>query len=271
MKHLRILARARAFVSIYQSIDTILVGSNYMRQLLVRGGITADAITILPPVLVRTPQPPVPYLQDSRTILFAGRLVSEKGLHLLIQALASVKGEWELVVAGDGRERERYEALCGELGLRDRVHFKGWLGQKELAASYEAGAFVVVPSLWPEPFGRIGPEAFIRGRPVVAFATGGIPDWLEHGTDGYLAPAGDIGQLAFRIQKLLDTPGLRTEMGRRAREKVIAAWDASTHIHRLEDIFEAAVVRFWEATTPNMSINYQAYTGQEALEITRRL
>jgi glycosyltransferase involved in cell wall biosynthesis len=243
-KHLRILARARVFVSVYQSINAILVGSDYMRRLLVRGGIPADAIGILPPVLVRSPQPPVRYPEDSRTILFAGRLVSEKGLHLLIQALALVNGEWELIVAGEGKDRARCEALCAELGLGDRVHFVGWLSQMEMAASYEACAFVVVPSLWPEPFGRIGPEAFIRGRPVVAFDTGGIPDWLEHGTDGYLAPAGDIGQLAGGIQKLLDAPGLRKEMGRRAREKALAAWDASTHISHLEGIFEEAVVRY---------------------------
>ena len=233
----------RGFVSAYQSMDAILVGSNYMRQLLVRGGIPADAISILPPVLLRSPLSPVLYPEDSRTILFAGRLAPEKGLHMLIQALASVKGEWELVVAGEGEERERYEALCTELGLRDRVRFKGWLSQKEMAASYEACACAVVPSLWPEPFGRIGPEAFIRGRPVVAFATGGIQDWLEHGIDGYLSPAGDIGQLALGIQKLLDTPELRTEMGRRAREKAIADWDASTHVSRLVNVFEAVRVR----------------------------
>jgi glycosyltransferase involved in cell wall biosynthesis len=243
LQHLRLLARVRGFVSAYQTMSAILVGSNYMRRLLIRGGVAAEAISILSPVLLRSPLPPAFHPEGSPTILFAGRLAPEKGLHLLLRALASVKGEWALVVAGDGEERERCEALCTELGLRDRVHFKGWISKEQMAASYEACACVVVPSLWPEPFGRIGPEAFIRGRPVVAFATGGIPEWLEHGAHGYLAPAGDIDQLAAGIQKLLDAPELRTEMGRRAREKAIAAWDAPTHISRLANIFETAVVR----------------------------
>ena len=161
----------------------------------------------------------------------------------MIKALASVKGEWELVIAGDGEERERCEALCAELGLRDRVRFKGWLNQEEMAASYEACACAAVPSLWPEPFGRIGPEAFIRGRPVVAFATGGIPEWLENGIHGYLAQAGDIVQLASGIQKLLDSPELRMEMGRRAWEKATTDWSAPTHISRLVHVFEAVVGR----------------------------
>jgi|WetSurMetagenome_2_1015567.scaffolds.fasta_scaffold87837_2 glycosyltransferase involved in cell wall biosynthesis len=243
LKHLRLLARVRGFISAYQSMDAILVGSTYMRRLLVRGGVVAEAISLLSPVLLRSPLPPAFHPEGSRTILFAGRLVPEKGLHLLIQALASVKGEWELVVAGDGEERERCEALCAELGLRDQVHFKGWLNQEEMAASYEACACAAMPSLWPEPFGRIGPEAFIRGRPVVAFATGGIPEWLEHGIHGYLAPAGDIDQLASGIQKLLDSPELRMEMGRRAWEKATTDWSAPAHISRLVRVLEDVVVR----------------------------
>ena len=243
VEHLKKLVQVRRFVSAYKLTKAVLVGSTYMRGLLERGGIAAAQISILPPVLLASThaefQPPA----NSRTVLYAGRLTSEKGLYLLIQALALVKGEWELIVTGEGEDRKRCEGLCHELGLTGRVHFQGWLTEEKLAANYQTCACVAVPSLWPEPFGRIGPEAFSRGRPVVAFATGGIPDWLEHGIDGYLAPAGDIGQLAFYIQKLLDTPELRTEMGRRAREKAIAAWDASTHISSLMSVFEAAIVR----------------------------
>ena len=121
LKHLRLLSRGQVFVSAYQAMNAILVGSNYMRRVLIRGGLAAEAISILSPVLLKSPLPPVLYPEDSRTILFAGRLALEKGLHLLIRALASLKGEWQLVIAGDGEERERCEALCTELDLRDRV------------------------------------------------------------------------------------------------------------------------------------------------------
>ena len=243
LKHIRLLARSRSFIAAYRSLDVILVGSDYMRHLLIRGGVRPGAISILSPVLRPLTLPYVPYPKDSRTLLFAGRLVPEKGLAFLIRALASVQGDWELIVAGEGEDRVPCARMCTELGLTHRVRFAGRLSPEELEASYEACAFVVVPSLWPEPYGRIGPEALLRGRPVVAFATGGIPDWLEHGTDGYLVPAGDISRLAFSIQELLDKPELRTEMGRHGREKAIAAWDPSTHVKRLVNVLEGAAGR----------------------------
>ena len=163
VEHLKKLAQVRRFVPAYKLTKTVLVGSAYMRGLLERGGIAAAQISILPPVLLASThaefQPPA----NSRTVLYAGRLTSEKGLYLLIQALALVNGEWGLIVTGDGEDRTRCEELCHELGLTGRVHFQGWLTEEELTASYQTCACVAVPSLWPEPFGRVGPEAFSRG------------------------------------------------------------------------------------------------------------
>ena len=68
------------------------------------------------------------------------------------------------------------------------VEFAGWLQKDALTLRLASTDVVVMPSLWPEPFGLVGPEANRRGVPVVAFATGGIPEWLHDGVNGCLAP-----------------------------------------------------------------------------------
>ena len=69
--------------------------------------------------------------------------------------------------------------LASKLKISDRVVFTGRVDHEKLESYYAAARLVVVPSRWPEPFGMVGIEAMARGRPVVAFDTGGIGDWLE--------------------------------------------------------------------------------------------
>jgi glycosyltransferase involved in cell wall biosynthesis len=243
LTHLRLLRRVRAFVEAYKEVKAILVGSRFMKQLLARGGIPFDKLSTLPPVLIREPLPPLTFAQHSRSILFAGRLVPEKGLRQLIQALARLEVDWQLVVAGDGPEREPCQALARELGVAGRVHFKGWLDGSQMDASLQASACVAVPSLWPEPFGRLGPEAFLHGRAVVASGVGGIVDWLDDGVTGFVVPPGDVVQLGHRIRTLLESPVLRAQMARNARAKVLDLWSVDRHVISLMRTFKQVRAR----------------------------
>jgi glycosyltransferase involved in cell wall biosynthesis len=240
VKHVRLLRRVRSFVEAYARVEAILVGSEYMQGLVERGGVPSEKLGVLPPVLFQEPAPPLTFSAASGTILFAGRLTPEKGLRSLIQAVATMKGDWRLVVAGEGEEAEPCQALAQQLGVADRVHFAGRLQPAEMEAELQGCACVAIPSLWPEPYGRLGPEAFVHGRPAVAFAVGGIPDWLEHGETGYLVPPGDTAQLAASLRILLGAPELRRRMGQQARQTALAGWDAATHVERLLSAFEQA-------------------------------
>jgi glycosyltransferase involved in cell wall biosynthesis len=238
--HLRLLRRSRAFAAAYRALGAILVGSSFMQQLLSRNGIAPDRMHLLPPMLNPEPVPEAVFAQDSRTVLYAGRLTQEKGIRLLVEALARIQADWQLVIAGAGEERGTCETLIAEQGLEERVHFAGWLSESELAAKLGECACVAVPSLWPEPFGRVGPEAFLRGLPVVAFDSGGIGDWLEDGVTGYLVTSGDSSALGRRLELLLESPALRFEMGQRARKYALSAWKAKDHVRRLLQIFRQA-------------------------------
>lgn len=249
--HWRALGRVRALLGAYRSVQVIVVGSEYMRSVLVRNAIPEGLIVKLSPVLIEPPLPPMtPSPAASREVLFAGRLVPEKGLHKLIRALAmldsdrrSPSGAWRLLVAGEGEEQGPATALAAELGVADRVDFLGWQSSNDLAELYRRAACVAVPSLVPESFGRIGVEAFIRGRPVVGFATGGIPDWLEDGRVGYLVQPNDIAGFAERLGALLESPELRNRMGEEARAKVLRDYDADDHVRALLGFFELAAQR----------------------------
>jgi glycosyltransferase involved in cell wall biosynthesis len=241
LAHVRLLRRVRAFVKAYRQVRHVFVGSRYMLHLLRRGGIASEKLSILPPVLFEGPLPSLSSVTDARTVLFAARLMPEKGLALLIRALATIESDWQLVVAGEGAERPSCEALARRLGIADRVRFVGWLSASEMESSLQECACVAVPSLWPEPFGRLGPEAFCHGRPVVAFAVGGIPDWLEDGLSGYLVSPGNVNGLAQSLQSLLDSPEECQRMGRYARQKALSLWTAEGHLDRLLATFENAL------------------------------
>ena len=145
-------------------------------------------------------------------MVYAGRIVREKGVDVLIRAAREVDAEF--VICGDGR-LEAMRELARRCGVERRVQFKGWLGPEELSREVADALVMAVPSLWPEPFGMVGIEALAAGRPVVASATGGIEDWLEHGVSGLCVEPGDVRGLACALNELLADRSASARWGRR--------------------------------------------------------
>jgi glycosyltransferase involved in cell wall biosynthesis len=177
--------------------------------------------------------------EGRRRVVFAGRVVRPKGVDVLIRAAAAVEGA-EFVLCGDGRDVDRMTALAARLGIADRVHFSGWLDAGALAQQLADASVVVVPSLWPEPFGLVGIEGFAAGRPAVASATGGIGDWLTDGVSGLAVPPADVRALAGALAELLDDPERQRRMGEAGRETVEARFTVEHHVRALLDAYRAA-------------------------------
>ncbi|MGD1059314.1 MAG: glycosyltransferase [Solirubrobacteraceae bacterium] len=173
-----------------------------------------------------------------RRVVFAGRVVSQKGVAVLIRAACDVDGEF--VICGDGRQLEAMRRLARRIGVERRVSFKGWLDADELALELANASVVVIPSLWPEPFGLVGIEALAAGRPVIASATGGVEDWLDDGVSGLCVKPGDAADLARALNELLADPQRQMTMGLAGREAVSSRFSAERHVSALLDAYAGA-------------------------------
>lgn len=147
---------------------------------------------------------------------FSGRIVEEKGWGVLVEALGSLPEEFKLAVAGDGPDREALrDALPG------RVQDVGLLPKGELWPFYAALDALAVPSLtmprWKEQLGQTVLDGLAMGVPVVASASGGLPDAV--GDAGILVPEGDARALADALRRLRDDPALRTRLAESGRER----------------------------------------------------
>jgi glycosyltransferase involved in cell wall biosynthesis len=176
--------------------------------------------------------------EQRRRVVFAGRVIAPKGIDVLIRAAQSVDGEF--VICGEGRRLEAMHRLARRLGVHERVRFTGWLAGEQLARELAEASLLALPSVWPEPFGLVGIEALAAGRPVVASATGGIEDWLEHGVNGLLVPAGDVAALATTLNELLADPARQAAMGAAGMRLVAERYSRERHVAALTDAYAAA-------------------------------
>jgi glycosyltransferase involved in cell wall biosynthesis len=171
--------------------------------------------------------------------LFVGRVTPVKGISPLLEALARIEGRLEICGTGWGIAAARSETK--RLGLQGRVTFAGWVAPQELDAAYRRARIVVVPSLWPEPFGLVGIEAMAHRRPVIGSATGGIPDWLVDGQTGLLVSPGDVPGLAAAMSALLQDPALCARMGLAGQAHAMAQFSEAAHVQALRSTYAAAL------------------------------
>jgi phosphatidylinositol alpha-1,6-mannosyltransferase len=167
-------------------------------------------------------------------LLTIARLVPRKGIDSVLEALAAVRRavpDLVYVVAGDGPDRERLVELARRLGVDESVRFVGAVEDAELPLWYSLGDVFVMPSRSDPPdvegFGIVYLEAAACERPVVAARAGGVPDAVADGVSGLLVEPGDRDGLARALAELLSDPARRANLGRRARERVLAelTWD----------------------------------------------
>jgi glycogen(starch) synthase len=154
-------------------------------------------------------------------IVFQGRIVTTKGLPVLLEAariLRSENREFEVLVIGDGPERPALQDLAERLQLTSRVRFVGPLGAAELDSVIAKASVVVVPSLGGEVFGLVLAENMLRGLPIIASDLGCFVELL--GDAGLTFRAGNAKELASQIARLLDDSALATRLGNRARQRI---------------------------------------------------
>jgi glycosyltransferase involved in cell wall biosynthesis len=227
--------RAARGLDALRRADLAVAYSSAVDRHLAVNGVTRRAVIPLFTTMAAKPGAEDP---ARRRVLFAGRVVRPKGLAVLIRAAPLVEAEF--VICGDGPRLDAMRRLARRLGVQQRIRFRGWLGAEQLAQELADASLVALPSLWPEPFGLIGIEALAAGRPVVASATGGIPDWLDHGVTGLHVRPGDPRALARALDELLADPHRRRAMGSAGRETVATRFSPERHVTTLLEGYRAA-------------------------------
>ncbi|MDK2930675.1 MAG: glycogen synthase [Bacillota bacterium] len=186
---------------------------------------------------------------EDRLVFYVGRLVYEKGVHVLLDAVPQVLAEMpntRFVIAGDGYYASVLREKAASMGLGQAVTFAGRISDQERDALYAAADLAVFPSLY-EPFGIVALEAMARGTPVVASDTGGLAEVIRHEETGVKVYSGSADSLAWGIKRVLSDPGFRSFISQRGREEALSrfAWDAvaaSTHSVYQRVLDEAARV-----------------------------
>ncbi|HSV72119.1 MAG TPA: glycosyltransferase family 4 protein [Methylibium sp.] len=171
----------------------------------------------------------LPGVPRERELVFVGRLVSDKGVDRLLDALALLAERGlrpRLSLIGDGPEAAALRRQAAELGLDGQVEFRGRVVGRELVAALHAHQVLVVPSVWEEPFGLVALEALACGCVPLVTRSGGLPEAV--GACGLVVGRDDPAALAHGIATLLEDPsaaaalraGARDHLARHARDRI---------------------------------------------------
>lgn len=178
-------------------------------------------------------------------LLYAGRLVSDKGIETAIKAMTKLisdqgQRDIKLSLAGSGStDYENYlRSLVNQAGLTDYVSFLGWLPAEEMPGLLRKFDVLLVPSIWPEPLARVVLEGMSSGLVVVATPTGGTREILTDGVNGLLFTPYDTEDLARKIVSLADNADLRRKLALAGQQTVAERFTVSKMLDEIEDYLQ---------------------------------
>jgi teichuronic acid biosynthesis glycosyltransferase TuaC len=243
--------RRKASINVYRAGRTTICVSKRVQELL-RDGVQEEVRStvvyngtdtdLFSPGLDREEQ------RREMEILVVGNLLVTKGHELVLGAIRQLESSFPQLrcrIIGEGPDRARFEALCHELGIAQRVHFEGRKSRAEVADAMRRCSVFVLPSRY-EGLGCVYLEAMACGKPVVACRGQGIEEIVEHGRNGWLisnwlSPADGLDELAEGLSTLLRSPELCLRLGSSARDTILNKLTLSHHAQCLAQVYGAAI------------------------------
>ncbi|WP_244485597.1 glycosyltransferase [Bradyrhizobium tropiciagri] len=205
--------------------------TQFARTLFTQAGFDAGRIDVKPNFMA-DPGAPDPAMPRAG-LLYVGRLSPEKGVGVLLDAVAGT--DVPLRIVGEGPERAALEARAP-----GHVSFLGARSRAEVLREMANAQALVVPSLWYEGFPMVVVEAFAQGTPVIASEIGGLAEVVSAGKTGALAPPGDAAALRNRIAELLAVRDRAAAWGQAARAVYLARYAPDENLRLLEAIYARA-------------------------------
>lgn len=231
----------------YRRLQKIIVASNYMKEELIRNGLSPENIKVLYYFLNTHNNWIIHKHGENRSniILYVGRIEKNKGVGELIEILNMIKDTpWKAKIIGYGSYEDEVRKKIHALGLSNNVEMIGFIPHKDLPHYYAEASVIVVPSCYPEPFGLVGIEAMYFGKPVVAFNVGGIGEWLNDGETGFLVPFPNKELFAKKIEYLLKDKNQADKFGEKGQEAVKKFIYKEAHVKSLLQIYQEAINRW---------------------------
>jgi glycosyltransferase involved in cell wall biosynthesis len=208
--------RTAHIISVNSDVETVLRRKGYT------GRSSVFYVYGVDPEIVY-PRPREARMGDQFVVGYVGRLLFDKGLGVLIEAIASLPPSYRLRLVGGGPDREALEQLAASKGVAQRVEFAGAVSSQEIPQVFAEMDVMALPSLtrknWKEQFGRVLIEAMACDTPVIGSDSGEIPNVI--GDAGLVAPEGNVQALAAAIARLGPDPALRADLARRGRQRVL--------------------------------------------------
>lgn len=225
-------AAARILRLFLDNVTLYITPSDFMRRKLVESGWPSDRIMVVPNMVA------VPNTQvdpaAGQYVAYAGRISPEKGVQVLLEATR--RTGIPLRLAGDPSAMPEIVQNAPPTCI-----FVGRLSRQQLTRLYQGAAFLVVPSLFYEPFGLVATEAMSLGLPVLATRTGGLPEVVEDGVTGLLVPPGNVEELTEKMALLWNDVELCRHMGRAARNRVAQEFSEEVHYPHLLQAYQRAI------------------------------
>ncbi|WP_040442398.1 glycosyltransferase family 4 protein [Ktedonobacter racemifer] len=229
----------------FKHATTALAGNQDAADVLRRKGYKGSLHVIrqfgIDPSIYQRTLPPREHKASEPFLLgYVGRLVEAKGLPTLIEALPKLPDYCQAVFIGVGPMREVLEKQAAELGVAERVTFKGSLPTYEIPRAMQEIDVHVLPSLsrpnWTEQFGRVLIEAMACETPVIGSSSGEIP--LVLGDAGLVFKEGDADALSACVRKLLDDPALYKDLAKRGRQRVLENYTQEQIAKQTYDVYQ---------------------------------
>ena len=216
--------------------------SNFVKDVMVRSGIHTQKISVLAsfaePLMHGDNLSPHLWGESEggsrEGVLFAGRLESYKGVHVLLESLRYLPSTTRIKIIGVGPDEERLKSMIGK---DHRVAFLGFVPGSELWKMMAQAAVVVVPSIWNEPYGLVALEAMCQGTPIIVAKSGGLPEIVGESDAGIVVPPGDPRALARAIERILDNPDKAKAMGKAAYERAREIGSPQAHLAKIMDVY----------------------------------
>jgi glycosyltransferase involved in cell wall biosynthesis len=236
--------RERGTLKAARKCSVVIADSNYIANRLVNAGLSPARVKriYIDGSISQWGSPLTNHDDPHIRVLSVGIMQYHKGFQDLILAIKKLSTDgalFDVTMAGDGPYYGKLLRLAERLGVMDRIKFVGRVRIQELTRLYDCCDVVVVPTITPEPFGRVAVEAMSRGRPVIGTATGGLTEIIDDGRTGYHVPPATPSAIAEKLLIFQNHRELIEEMGTRGLERCKMLFDQSLITSQVLDVYRS--------------------------------